>query len=69
MWWLPLNRSLGSWSAFNRRRRAQVSASMKPLASELDQLLEQNIDRMQAELADDLAASMLSVLNAGRSAE
>ncbi len=33
MWWFPLNRSCGSWSAFTSRRRAQVSASKKRLAS------------------------------------
>ena len=30
---MPMYRSLGSWSAFTRRRRAQVSASKKLLAS------------------------------------
>ena len=33
MWWLPLNRSLGSYSALTWRRRAQVSASKNLLAS------------------------------------
>jgi len=64
MWWLPWNRSLGSYSAFTWRRRAQVSASKKrklfsdrASVPELDRFLEQNIDRMQAELTDELAAA------------